>query len=307
MVAPTFLHRIGNTPLLHLRRFVPEVPGAEIHAKAEWANPGGSVKDRAAARIVQEALRSGELGGGRTLVDATSGNTGISFALLGRQIGFPVALVLPANAGEARRRILESLGAQLHWTDPLQGMDLAIETARAMAQREPQRYFHANQYDNPANWQAHYDGTGPEILAQTGGRLTHFVAGLGTTGTFVGTVRCLRSAGCRARCVAVGPDSPYHGLEGLKHLPSARVPGIYDPSLADEVLEVPTEEAYAMVLSLARTEALFVGPSAAAALVAARRVARRDGAGMYVVILPDSGIKYLDAPFLTAAGRGEGR
>jgi len=303
---PHALQRIGNTPLLRLQRAVSEVPGAEIHVKAEWTNPGGSVKDRAAAAIVEAAWRTGSLSRERTLVDATSGNTGISYAMLGSALGFAVQLVVPANVGLERRKLLEVLGAQIVWTDPMQGMDLAIDTARELAAREPHRTFYADQYDNDANWRAHYEGTGAEILAQTGGRLTHFVAGLGTTGTFVGTVRRLRDAGVQARCVAVIPDSPYHGLEGLKHMPTAHVPGIYDPALADEVQEVGTEEAYAMVQHLARHEGLLVGPSGAGAVAVARRLAQRDGPGTYVVVVPDSMMKYLSDPLLSG-GDAEGK
>jgi S-sulfo-L-cysteine synthase (O-acetyl-L-serine-dependent) len=291
------LNRIGWTPLLRLERLVPEAEGAELWAKAEWYNPSGSVKDRAALAIVRAALQRGQLGPGRTLVDATSGNTGISYAILGTVLGFRVRLVLPANVNLERRRILTALGAELVWTDPMQGMDLAIDTARDIAAREPGA-FYADQYSSDANWRAHYDGTGREIMSQTAGRVTHFVAGLGTTGTFVGTVRRLRAAGLRVHCAGVIPDSPYHGLEGLKHLPTAHVPAIWDARLADELLQVRTEDAYAMVREAARCEGLLVGPSAAAALVAARRLMERDGPGVYVTVLPDSGLKYLSDPLL---------
>ena len=295
----SLLDRIGWTPLLRIDRLVPEVEGAELLGKAEWYNPGGSVKDRAALAIVREALQRGRLGPGRTLVDATSGNTGISYAMLGAVLGFRVQLVMPANVNPERRRILQALGAELVWTDPMQGMDLAIETARGIAAGEPGA-FYADQYSNDANWRAHYEGTGREILSQTAGRLTHFVAGLGTTGTFVGTVRRLRAAGARVRCVAVIPDSPYHGLEGLKHIPTAQVPPIYDPDLADEVLAVRTEDAYAVVRDAARREGLLLGPSAGAAIAAAQRLMQRDGPGVYVTVLPDSGLKYLSDPLLDA-------
>ena len=298
--------RIGNTPLVRLRHVVPEVPGASILAKAEWANASGSVKDRAAAGIVKAAMQRGALAG-RTLLDASSGNTGISYAMLGAALGFTVRLVMPANVTPERRTLLAVLGADLVWTDPMQGMELAIDTARECARRQPDRYFYANQYDNDANWRAHYEGTGGEILAQTHGRITHFVAGLGTTGTFVGTVRRLRDAGVRARCVAVIPDSPYHGLEGLKHLPTARAPGIYDPGLADEVHEVATEEAFRMLRFLARHEGLLVGPSAAAVVSVARRLAERDGPGTYVVVLPDGLMKYLSDPLLATGESTDAR
>jgi cysteine synthase B len=289
----SLVERIGGTPLLRLRALEAEVRGAELWAKAEWWNPGGSVKDRAALAIVRRARERGELAPGRRLLDATSGNTGISYAMLGAVLGFGVTLVLPANASPERKKILRAYGAELVFTDPLQGMDRAIDAARELAARHPQRWFYADQYSSEANWRAHYDGTGPEILTQTGGRLTHFVAGLGTTGTFVGTTRRLRAEGSRARCVAFGPDSPYHGLEGLKHLATAHVPGIWDASLADEVLEVDTESALDMVLQLARREGLLVGISGAAAVVASLRLMRRDGPGVYVTVLPDGGSKYL--------------
>lgn len=295
---PGVIERIGNTQLLRLRRVVPEVPEAELWVKAEWYNPGGSVKDRAALAIVREALRRGQLGPGRTLVDATSGNTGISYAMLGAVLGFEVQLVLPANVTAERRRILQALGARLLWTDPMQGMDLAIDTAREVATEDPRRCYYADQYSNDANWRAHYEGTGREIVEQTAGRLTHFVAGLGTSGTFVGTVRRLRQAGSHARCVGCIPDSPLHALEGLKHMPTARVPAIYDASLADEVHEVSSEEAWEMVRWLARHEGLLVGPSSGAAVTVVRRLILRDGPGVYVTVLPDSALKYLSDPLL---------
>jgi cysteine synthase B len=293
---PSLPDAIGRTPLVRLRRLEAGAAGAELWAKLEWYNPGGSVKDRAALGIVRQALRSGALGGGRRLLDATSGNTGISYAMLGAALGFGVTLVLPANASLERRKILAAYGAELVLTDPMEGMDLAIDTAHLMAERAPARFFHADQYSNDANWRAHWETTALEILAQTGGRITHFVAGLGTTGTFVGTARRLRERRSAIRCIAVQPDSPYHGLEGMKHLPSARVPAIWDPSLADETLEVSTEVAQEMVLRLARAEGLLAGMSSGAVLVAARRVMRRDGPGVYVVVLPDSGLKYLSEP-----------
>jgi cysteine synthase B len=287
---------VGWTPLLRLRRLEPEGAQAELWAKAEWFNPGGSVKDRAGLAIVRAALASGELGNGRRLLDATSGNTGISYAMLGAVLGFGVTLVVPANASIERRKILAAYGAELVLTDRMEGMDRAIEVARDMCAREPGRWFYADQYSNAENWRAHYDGTAVEILRQTEGRVTHFVAGLGTTGTFMGTARRLREELPAAHCVSFIPDSPYHGLEGLKHLPTSHVPAIYDPSLAGEPLEVATEEAQQMVLRLAREEGLLVGPSSGAAVVATRRLMARDGAGVYVTVLPDGGAKYLSDP-----------
>lgn len=298
---------IGWTPLLRLRRLERDAGGGELWVKAEWYNPGGSVKDRAAHAIVTAALDAGRLGGAVRLLDATSGNTGISYAMLGAALGFEVTLVLPANASLERRKMLRAYGVELRTTDALQGMDLARDTAAELAAREPGRYYYADQYGNAANWRAHFDSTGVEILEQTQGRVTHFVAGLGTSGTFVGTARRLRLAIPRLRCVAFIPDSPYHGIEGLKHMPTARQPAIYDPTLADEVLEVTTEVAQDMVLTLARQEGILVGISAAAAVVATRRLMRRDGPGVYVTVLPDSGLKYLSEPLFSLDSEIESR
>lgn len=276
---------IGNTPLLKLQRLAPR--GVEVHAKAEWANPGGSVKDRAALAMVragQDRLR------GRTLLDATSGNTGIAYAMLGAALGFPVELCLPSNASLERKRILRTFGARLVYTSPLEGTDGAQREAKRLVAEHPERYFYPDQYNNEANWRAHYEGTGPEILTQAP-QVTHFVAGLGTSGTFVGVGRRLKPHG--VRLISMQPDSPLHGLEGMKHMETAIVPGIYDPTLADEELTVPTEEAYEMVHRLAREEGWFVGPSAAANVVAALRVAARLEQGVVVTILCDGGTRYL--------------
>ena len=287
---------IGGTPLVRLRRLEEGLGGGELWAKLEWQNASGSVKDRAALSIVRAALAASRIGPERRLLDATSGNTGISYAMLGAVLGFGVTLVLPANASIERKKVLYAYGAELVFTDALEGMERAIETAREMAAREPGRYFHADQYSNPANWRAHFNGTAVEILAQTHGRITHFVAGLGTTGTFVGTARRLRGEKAGVRCIGVIPDSPYHGLEGLKHLPSVHPPAIWDPQLADEIVEVSTEVAQAMVLRLAREEGILAGMSAGATVLATRRIMRRDGPGVYVTVLPDSGLKYLSEP-----------
>ena len=288
--------RIGRTPLLRLERLPAlfEVdPEVQILAKAEWFNPGGSVKDRAALRIVEDAQRDGRLRPGMTLLDATSGNTGIAYAMIGAAWGFPVTLVVPASIGEERRRILLAYGANLIFSDPYEGTDGAIRLARELAARAPDRYFYADQYSNPSNWLAHYDTTGVEILEQTGGEVTHLVAGLGTTGTMMGTGRRLKDTNPDVVLVGVQPDDAFHGLEGLKHLPTAMVPAIYDPSLIDRMELVNTEEAFTMARQLAREEGLFVGPSAAAAIVAAIRVGRELSSGVVVAILPDSGVKYL--------------
>jgi cysteine synthase B len=287
---------IGWTPLVRLRKLESDAGGGELWAKLEWANPGGSVKDRAALGIVAAARAAGRLESGVRLLDATSGNTGISYAMLGAALGFGVTLVVPANAGIERKKMLRAYGAELVETDAMQGMDRAIATAQTLAAAHPERYFYADQYSNDANWRAHYDGTAIELLQQTAGRMTHFVAGLGTSGTFVGTTRRLRVEAPSVRCIAFIPDSPYHGLEGLKHMPTAHRPAIWDASAADDILEIPTEVAQEMVLRLARDEGLLAGMSAGAAVVATRRVMRREGPGVYVTILPDSGLKYLSLP-----------
>ncbi len=295
-VAPLSL--IGNTPLLRLDRIAQEFSGVQLLAKAEWHNPGGSVKDRAAASIVQEAMRSGQLGRGRILLDATSGNTGIAYAMLGAAQGFAVTLCVPANVSVERKRILRAYGAEVVWTDPGESSDGAIRKARELAAAHPERYFYADQYSNDANWRAHYCGTANEIWQQTAGAVTHFVAMLGTTGTFVGTARRLKELNPAIRCVSLQPDSPFHGIEGAKHLPSAMVPRIYDPSLADENLEIGTEDAYAMIKRLAREEGLLVGISAGAALAGVLRVAQTAQPGDAVVtIFPDAADKYLSERF----------
>ena len=288
---------VGNTPLLRLQRIGAEVAGVELYAKAEWANPGGSVKDRPALNIVLEAERAGLLTKDKILIDSTSGNTGIAYAMICAARGFRAKLWLPANASVERKRILKAYGAELVFTDPMEGSDGAIRGVRQAASENPQLYYYANQYDNPANWRAHYNTTAPEIYAQTEGRVTHFIAGLGTSGTFVGTARRLKELNSKIRCISFQPDSPFHGLEGMKHMPTAIVPGIYDPQVADENLEMSTEAAYAMTLRLAREEGLLVGVSAGAAMVAALKVAKQVERGVVVMIFPDSGDKYLSERF----------
>ena len=292
----TVLDLIGNTPLLRLQRIAGDLP-VELYAKAEWHNPGGSVKDRAAAWMIEAGERSGALRPGRTILDATSGNTGIAYAMIAAARGYRVRLCVPANVTAERLRILRAYGAELVLTDPLEGSDGAIREARRIYAADPEAYFYPDQYNNEANWRAHFETTGREILEQTQGRVTHFVAGLGTSGTFVGTGRRLRAFNPRVRLVSVQPDSPLHGLEGLKHMDSAIVPGIYDPRLADEDVRVGTEEAYAAVKRLALEEGLLVGPSSGAALVAALRVARQAPGAVIVTVFPDGGVKYLSEPF----------
>jgi cysteine synthase B len=298
--------RIGNTPLVRLEQVARDLsgnvlPGITLLGKAEWANPGGSVKDRAAASMVADARARGRLGPGKTLLDATSGNTGIAYAMLGAALGFPVLLAMPSNVSPERKRILEAYGAQIDWTDPDKGSDGAIRRARELAGNDPDRFFYADQYSNDANWLAHYRTTGPEIWQQTAGRVTHFIAGLGTSGTFMGTTRRLKEFNPAIQAISFQPDSPFHGLEGMKHMATAIVPAIYNPHLADRDLEVETEAAYAMARRLAREEGLLVGISAAAAVVASLQVAREEAeAGreaVIVAILPDSADKYLSERF----------
>lgn len=302
----TLAGRVGNTPLLPLRRLAELPPGVHLYAKAEWFNPGGSVKDRPALNILRTALEDGHLGPGKRLLDSTSGNMGIAYATFGAILGVPVTLAIPGNASPERLTILRALGAELVLTDPLEGSDGAIRAARQMASEYPERYFYADQYNNPANWQAHYTTTGPELVEQVsqagvGERITHFVAGLGTSGTLVGVGRYLRQVDPEVKLIAVQPDGPFHGLEGLKHMPSAIQPGIFDPELPDQTVEISTETAYETALLLTRCEGLFVGVSSGAAAAAALQVARQLKRGVVVVIFPDSGYKYLSDKFWEAA------
>lgn len=285
---------VGNTPLLPLRRVTAHLsPRVQVLAKAEWFNPGGSVKDRPALNILKSAMAEGKIRAGTRLLDSTSGNMGIAYATFGAALGIPVTLTLPANASPERLAILRALGAELILTDPLEGSDGAIRKARQLAAEHPDRFFYANQYDNPANWQAHYETTGPEIVQQTGGRLTHFVAGVGTSGTLTGAGRYLREYDPEVKLVAVQPDSAFHGLEGLKHLENTLRPGIYDPRIADRTVHLSTEAAYRMVRRLGREEGLFVGVSSGAAALAALQVAEELEQGVVVTVFPDAGYKYL--------------
>ncbi len=300
------LSLIGQTPLLRSQKIGREFPEAEICAKAEWANPGGSVKDRPAMNIILEAERAGLLNHDKILIDSTSGNTGIAYAMIGAARGYRVRLCMPSNVSVERKRILKAYGADIIFTDPMEGSDGAIRRVREMVAEKPQLYFYANQYDNPANWRAHYHTTAPEIFDQTGGRITHFVAGLGTSGTFVGTSRRLKELNPEIRCISFQPDSSFHGLEGLKHMATAIVPKIYDPGLAEEDLSISTEDAQAMVLRLAREEGLLVGVSAGAAMVAALKVAKKVRRGVIVTVFPDSGDKYLSERFWDEGKEAEG-
>jgi len=298
--------RIGSTPLVRFEKVIGSLEGITLLGKAEWANPGGSVKDRAAASMVADARARGVLGPGKTLLDATSGNTGIAFAMLGAALGFPVQLTMPANVSPERRRILRVFGAQVEWTDPDKGSDGAILRARELAGNDPDRYFYGDQYSNDANWLAHYRSTGPEIWQQTAGQITHFVAGLGTSGTFMGTTRRLKEFNPAIQAISFQPDSPFHGLEGLKHMGTAMVPAIYNPHLADRNLEIETEASYDMARRLAREEGLLVGISAAAAVVASLKIAQEEAnAGrraVVVTVLPDAADKYLSERFWEEEG-----
>ena len=294
------LARVGNTPLLRLQRVGREFPRLTLLAKAEWFNPGGSVKDRAAANIVRQARRDGQLAAGRQLLDSTSGNTGIAYAMIGAAQGFGVTLCMPTNVSTERKHILHAYGASIVWTDPAEGSEGAIRKAREMAAAEPDKYFYADQYSNQANWQAHYHGTAEEIWRQTEGRLTHFVAMLGTSGTFVGTSRRLKELNPTIQCISLQPDSPFHGIEGAKHMATAIVPDIYDSHLADQDLGVSTEASYQMVRRLAREEGLLVGISAGAAVQGCLDLARTlppDESAIMVTVLPDGGDKYLSERF----------
>ena len=287
---------VGHTPLLPLRRLAPALnlpPSVGVYAKAEWFNPGGSVKDRPALNIIRTALANGDLHSGKRLLDSTSGNMGISYATFGAALGIPVTLTMPENASLERVSILRALGAELILTDPLEGSDGAILAARKMAAENPDLYFYANQYDNPANWRAHYHSTGPEIWSQTDGQVTHFIAGLGTSGTLTGVGKYLREMNPDVQIIAIQPDDAFHGLEGLKHMQTAIKPGIYDVHFADRIIEVSTEDAHALVRRLAREEGLFVGISSGAAAVAAFQVATELEAGRVVTVFPDAGYKYL--------------
>ncbi len=301
--AMRLLDAIGNTPLLDLAHLARDVPGLRLLAKAEFMNPGGSVKDRPARAMLADGLARGLLTPGKRILEATSGNTGIADAMLGRTLGFPVTLCVPAKASVERKAILAAFGAELVLTDPLEGADGAIRAAREMFARDPEKFFYPDQYSNPANWRAHFETTGPEIWRDTGGALTHFVAGLGTTGTFMGVTRYLKSRSAAVQCVSMQPDGPIHGLEGMKHMGSQMIPRIYDPTLADAELTVGTEEAFAMCRRLAREEGVFVGPSAAANVVAALCVARETaGPCTIVTILCDGGGKYLSQPIWEEEG-----
>ncbi len=298
LIQSTLLDRIGNTPLLEIR--LARRGEVRVFAKAEFFNPGGSVKDRPALNMIRKGEQNGQLVPGKTLLDSTSGNTGIAYAMICAAKGYPVKLCLPANASPERKQILRAYGAELVLTDPGEGSDGAFRVCQGIYEQDPETYFYPDQYSNPANWQAHYETTGPEIIEQTAGRITHFVTALGTTGTFTGVTRRLRHDLPEVRCISVQPASPLHGLEGTKHMPTSIKPGIYDPTLADDNLWIETEDAYTTARRLAH-EGLLVGISAAANVLAATRVAEevsKEGrSGMVVTILCDGGQKYLSESF----------
>ncbi|MGD0618181.1 MAG: cysteine synthase family protein [Bryobacteraceae bacterium] len=299
--ATSLLDQIGGTPLLRLERIAADLPRVEIYGKAEYFNPGGSVKDRAALAMILDGERTGRLRPDRIILDSTSGNTGIAYAMIGAARGYKVRLCLPGNASEERKRMLRAYGAEMILTDPAEGSDGAIRKVREIYEADPNIYFYPDQYSNPANWKAHFDTTGAEIIEQTGGRITHFVTSMGTSGTFMGVSRRLKRDIAGVRCISAQPSSGFHGLEGLKHMPTAIVPAIYDPSLADDNVWVETEDAYAMVRRMAREEGILVGISSGANLVAARtvaeRVVERGEEAVIVTMLCDNADKYLSEPF----------
>jgi cysteine synthase B len=299
--ATNLLSMIGNTPLIRMERIARDLPGIEIYGKGEFFNPGGSVKDRAALNMILDGERTGKLTRDKIILDSTSGNTGIAYAMIGAYRGYNVKLCLPKNASMERKHVLKAYGAEMVLTDPGEGSDGAIRAVREIYQADPDRYFYPDQYNNPANWKAHYDGTALEILEQTDGRITHFVACMGTSGTFMGNSRRFHKELPYVKCISAQPSSGFHGLEGLKHMPTAIVPGIYDPSVADDNVWIETEDAYAMCRRIAREEALLVGISSGANLVAARALGQKLVAagerGVIVTMLCDGAYKYLSEPF----------
>jgi cysteine synthase B len=305
-IGQSVLELIGNTPLIGFRRVTRSLaPGVRVFAKAEWYNPGGSVKDRAAMSMILDGERRGLLTRDKIIIDATSGNTGIAYAMICAERGYKLRVALPANASAERKQSLQAYGAELLLTDPTESTDGAQKFVRRLVDENPDKYFYPDQYNNDANWKAHYETTGPEIWQQTDGQVTHFIAGMGTSGTFMGTSRRLKKYNPAIQCISMQPDSPLHGLEGMKHMQTALVPGIYDPALADDQVEVSTEDAHKMVLRLAREEGLLVGVSAGANLVAALNVASRLKEGVVVTIFSDSAAKYLSESFWQGTGEAE--
>jgi len=303
LVTPGITKLVGHTPLLRVKLFERDFPHVEVYGKAEWFNPGGSVKDRAALSMIEDGERRGALTHDKTIIDSTSGNTGIAYALVGAAKGYRVKLVMPGNVSAERKALVTAYGAEIVYSDAGDGSDGAIRMVRDLVALDPDAYFYPDQYSNDANWRAHYEGTAVEILEQTSGRLTHFIAGLGTTGTFVGTSRRLKEHDASIRTIAVQPEDSFHGLEGLKHLPTSIVPGIWDSRIADEVWDAPTEPAYDIARTLARTEGLLVGHSSGAALWAVRKLAATIREGVVVTVFPDSGDRYLSTGLYGAKHR----
>lgn len=305
-IGTSVLELIGNTPLLSFRRVGADLaPGVRIYAKAEWYNPGGSVKDRAAMAMILDGERRGLLTKEKILIDATSGNTGIAYAMIAAERGYKVRLAMPAHASIERKQSLQAYGAELLLTDPTESTDGAQRFVKRLVDENPEKYFYPDQYNNPENWKAHYNTTAPEIWNQTDEKITHFVAGMGTSGTFMGTTRGLKNFNPSVQCISMQPDGPLHGLEGMKHMESALVPGIYDPALADGMVEVSTEDAHKMVLRLAREEGLLVGVSSGANMVAALNVASKLKEGVVVTVFCDSAAKYLSESFWQGTGEAE--
>jgi S-sulfo-L-cysteine synthase (O-acetyl-L-serine-dependent) len=303
LVTPGITKLIGRTPLLRVRLFERDFPRVEVYGKAEWFNPGGSVKDRAALSMIEDGERRGALTHDKTIIDSTSGNTGIAYSMVGAAKDYRVKLVMPGNVSAERKALVTAYGAEIVYSDAGEGSDGAIRMVRDLVAMDPDAYFYPDQYSNDANWRAHYEGTAVEILEQTSGRLTHFIAGLGTTGTFVGTSRRLKEHDASIRTIAVQPEDAFHGLEGLKHLPTAIVPGIWDARIADEVWDAPTEAAYDIARAIARSEGLLVGHSSGAALWAVRRLAATIREGVVVTVFPDSGDRYLSTGLYGAKRR----
>ncbi len=291
------MSKIGNTPLIKIEKITSHLKGISIYAKAEWFNPGGSVKDRPALYMIMDGIKRGILTKDKIIIDATSGNTGIAYAMIGAVLGYKVELALPSNVSVEKKRILKAYGAELILTNPLEGTDGAQKIVKKIVESDPDKYFYPDQYNNEANWRAHYETTAVEIINQTKGQITHFVAGLGTTGTFVGVAKRLKEFNPKIKTVAVQPDLPLHGIEGLKHLPTAIVPGIFKPELADEIIDISTEEAYEMVKLLARKEGLLVGVSSGAVMAACLKLANKIEKGLIVTVFPDSGVKYISEKF----------
>ena len=293
-IIDSVLDLIGDTPLIEIRKIAEGIsPAVKIFAKLEGFNPGGSVKDRPALKMIQEGIKSGKLAPGKTIIDSTSGNTGIALAMIGRVLGYPVELVMPSNVSAERKRIIDAYGAKVTYSDPLEGSDGAIRLCREVLHKDPEKYFKPDQYFNPMNPQAHYETTGPEIYRQTGGQITHFIAGIGTSGTIMGTGRYLKEKNSKIRVIAVEPDDALHGLEGLKHMATSIVPGIYHETEVDEKFPASTDAAYAMVYRLSQEEGILVGQSSGAAMHAALQIARKLRSGVLVTVFPDFGDKYL--------------